>query len=673
MAITPIERTNVGKIVFEQLPDISQPERKECAHMEKKKWETIPLGNVKIKDNFWSPIQNLMIDKVIPYQEEILNDKVPGVEKSHAISNFKIAAGMEEGEFYGMVFQDSDVAKWLEGVADSLAVKPDADLERRADEVIEIIEKAQQEDGYLNTYFTIKEPEHRWQNLQECHELYCAGHMMEAAAAYYETTGKDRLLRVMMRMADHIEEKFEKELEHGIPGHQEIEIGLMKLYHVTGEEKYLRRALSFIEERGKNPDYFVEESKKRGWVHFGADPEDREYNQVHATVYEQDKAVGHSVRAVYMYTAMADLAGTLGNEKLYGACEKLWDNMTKQRMYLTGGIGSTAEGEAFTVDYHLPADSIYAETCASIGLIFFARQMLEAKPKGIYADVMERAFYNGTISGMQLDGTKFFYVNPLEVNPGVSGNVPGYRHVLPQRPGWYRCACCPPNLVRLVTSLGKYVWTEKEDIIYSHMLMGQEAELRKARVRAESEYPWNGRITYHIEARTEEAFTMAFFIPFHARNLAILLNGEEVNGQGIWKEGYWHLTKQWGKEEKLEIRFDMPVRRIYANQKVRDCAGCVALMRGPVVYCFEEADNGGGLQSLRVAKSLEEEIDTCQDGVLKGKYLLKVNGYRCTGGEDLYTEERPHMEKTRLTAVPYYAWGNRGIGQMRVWMLEDGD
>ena len=219
--------------------------------MEKKKWETIPLGNVKIKDNFWSPIQNLMIDKVIPYQEEILNDKVPGVEKSHAISNFKIAAGMEEGEFYGMVFQDSDVAKWLEGVADSLAVKPDADLERRADEVIEIIEKAQQEDGYLNTYFTIKEPEHRWQNLQECHELYCAGHMMEAAAAYYETTGKDRLLRVMMRMADHIEEKFEKELEHGIPGHQEIEIGLMKLYHVTGEEKYLRRALSFIEERGK--------------------------------------------------------------------------------------------------------------------------------------------------------------------------------------------------------------------------------------------------------------------------------------------------------------------------------------------------------------------------------------------------------------------------------------
>ena len=368
------------------------------------------LNKVKVTDAFWHGYQELVMDTVIPYQEKILNDEIPGVEKSHALANFRIAAGLEEGEFYGMVFQDSDVAKWLEGVAYALEVRPDPELEERADKVIEIIEKAQQDDGYLNTFFTIKEPEHRWQNLQECHELYCAGHMMEAAAAYYEVTGKDRLLHVMERMAEHIEKRFgtEEGKEPGIPGHQEIELGLLRLYEVTGKENYRNLARYFIEQRGKDPDYFVKEKEKRGWVHFDMDVNNREYNQVHATVYEQKEAVGHSVRAVYMYTAMAELASLYKDEKLYQACCDLWENMTQKRMYITGGIGSTVDGEAFTIDYDLPNDTVYAETCASIGLVFFARKMLDNVMDGRYADVMERALYNGIISGMQLDGKRFF-------------------------------------------------------------------------------------------------------------------------------------------------------------------------------------------------------------------------------------------------------------------------
>lgn len=321
--------------------------------------DEVTVKQVHIKDDFWSEIQNRIINVVIPFQEHVLNDEVEGVAKSHAIENFRIAAGLSTGEFYGMVFQDSDVAKWLEGVAYSLTVKPDAALEKRADDIIDIIEKAQQPDGYLNTYFTIKEPEHRWQNLQECHELYCAGHMMEAAVAYYQATGKDKLLHVMERMADHIISRF-------------------------GEGK----------ERGKNPNYFYEEKQKRGWIHFGQygmDPLDTKYAQVYKPIYEQDKAVGHAVRATYMYTAMADLAGEDNDEKLYQACKRLWNNIVNQRMYLTGGIGSTTDGEAFSEDYDLPNDMAYAETCASIAMVFFAKRMLNIEADGTYADIMEES------------------------------------------------------------------------------------------------------------------------------------------------------------------------------------------------------------------------------------------------------------------------------------------
>ena len=637
----------------------------------------IKLNQVQISDDFWSHMQNLVTDVVIPFQERVLNDEEPGVEKSHAIDNFRIAAGLAEGEFYGMVFQDSDVAKWLEGVAYSLVIKPDAELEARADAIIEIVAGAQQEDGYLNTYFTIKEPEHRWKNLLECHELYCAGHMMEAAVAYYEATGKDRLLGVMERMAEHIIRRFgngEGKVT-GIPGHQEVEIGLMRMYHATGKQQYKDMARYFLEERGKNPDFFKEEAAKRDWEHFGMKPEDTKYNQSHATVYEQDEAVGHSVRAVYMYTAMADLAAEDGDTRLLDACRRLWNNIVQQKMYITGGIGATVVGESFSVPYELPNDTVYAETCASIGLVFFAKQMLKSEKKGCYADVMERELYNGIISGMQRDGKRFFYVNPLEVNPGTSGVAAGYEHVIPERPGWYACACCPPNLVRMVTSLGKYAWDEEDDVIYSHLFIGGDASLAHADIHVESSYPWSGKVSYEVKANTADAFTVAIHIPsyINRKTLRVCLNGEAVDTQALIRDGYLYVERVWGRTDRITLEFQMPVRKIYANTKVREDVGCVALMRGPVVYCFEGVDNGEELQALFVDRELDATVVNGEGELFSGMNLLDVAGKRLiySGGTELYSEEEPVFEPVKLRAVPYFAWGNRGLNQMRVWMHEE--
>lgn len=459
--------------------------------------------------------------------------------------------------------------------------------------------------------------------------------------AYYQATGKDKLLHVMERMADHIISRF-------------------------GEGK----------ERGKNPNYFYEEKQKRGWIHFGQygmDPLDTKYAQVYKPIYEQEKAVGHAVRATYMYTAMADLAGEDNDEKLYQACKRLWNNIVNQRMYLTGGIGSTTDGEAFSEDYDLPNDMAYAETCASIAMVFFAKRMLNIEADGTYADIMERELYNGTISGIQLDGKRYFYVNPLEVQPGISGKVFGYRHVLPERPGWYECACCPTNLVRLMTSLSAYAWSEGKDTIYSHLFMGQEADLEKAKIQVESRYPWEGKVVYHVSPKQSD-FTLAIHIPGYIKikehHLQVTINGEPVCIEAAIRKGYLYINQIWREGDTIEITFDMPVREVYANNKVRDDEGCVALMRGPIVYCFEGVDNDGDVQSLRIPENVKAEAVLCKEGKLSGNMLLKVDGYRIHTSDALYSEERPTKEKETLTAIPYYAWANRGENQMRVWMHE---
>ena len=375
---------------------------------------------------------------------------------------------------------------------------------------------------------------------------------------------------------------------------------------------------------------------------------------------------------------MADLAATEHDEKLFDACERLWNNMTEKKMYITGGIGSTVEGEAFTKEYELPNDMAYAETCASIGLVFFAKQMLKMSKNGKYADAMERELYNGIISGMQLDGKRFFYVNPLEVNPGVSGEIFGYKHVIPERPGWYACACCPPNLVRMVTSLGRYAWDEDDDVIYSHLFIGQEARLKKADIKVVSEYPWKGHVSYSITPKTGDEFAVAIHIPGYLKSFEVTLNGMRLKENDetkadlfySYRDGYIYIKNKWHDNDVIEISFNMDIRVIYANTKVREDIGCAALQRGPVVYAFEGVDNDDDVQSLMidVSRLNEAQIETEAEGILKGAVLLDIPAVRLEGSDALYSEKPPRQKSVIARAIPYYMWGNRGLNQMRVWM-----
>ena len=634
----------------------------------KKQLHAADMRNVKVNDGFWSPMQKLVTDVVIPYQKSILNDEVPGAEKSHAIENFRIASGEQTGEFYGMVFQDSDVAKWLEAVAYSLILKPDEKLEAEADSLIDLIGRAQEPDGYLNTFFSVKEPDRKWTDLQECHELYCDGHMIEAAVAYYQATGKTNLLDIMKKNADLICSRFGKDKMRGIPGHEEIELALMRLYRVTGDEKYKEMAGYFLNERGTEPNFFAEEVKKRdGWAYWHMNPDDREYAQNHKPVKKQDKAVGHAVRAAYLYTGMADYASESGDAEMYEACKRLWRNIVDRQMYVTGGIGATVHGEAFSIDYELPNDLVYAETCASVAMAFFARRMLEIEPKGEYADILEKELYNGILSGMQLDGKRFFYVNPLEVVPGVSGKLPEYKHVLPERPGWYACACCPPNVARLVTSLAQYAWGENETSVYAHTYLGGQATFRNgAVITCESAYPWSGNVKYTID--TDKAFTFAIHIPGWCHEWSIAVNGEKVTPEQ--KDGYVLLDRSWKAGDTVELSLAMEPRRLYANTHVRADAGCVAIARGPVVYCFEQVDNGAQLSALRLPRAAQLSVDEKGEERLGGVPVITAEGEREVSGGALYSEEPPKTEAAPLRTVPYYAWGNRGGGEMRVWIRE---
>jgi len=633
--------------------------------------KNIPLENVKINDGFWSDIQKLVREVVIPYQADVMEDKVPGVEKSGAIQNFRIAAGQAEGEFYGMVFQDSDLAKWMEAVAYSLAIKPDPELEKKADEIIGLIGLAQEPDGYLNTYFTINHPERKWQSLHECHELYCCGHMIEAAVAYYEATGKDEFLNIMRRNADLICSRFGAGKTRGIPGHQEIELALYRLFEVTGEESYLKTALYFLDERGREPSLFEEEIKTRGWYQWN-NKEDRYYAQNHKPVRDQDKAVGHSVRAVYMYASMAALANETGDKSLMDACDVLWENITQKQMYITGGIGSTYHREAFSVDYDLPNDTTYSETCASIAMCFFARHMLEAKVSGQYADVMERMLYNTVLASMQLDGKKFFYVNPLEVIPGKSGVVDTHKHALPRRPEWYACACCPPNVSRLLLSLGQYAWGEGQGTVYAHMFLGGSAGFKLSGgvdIKCESEYPHEGYVNYTINTTNKEAeFCFAVHIPAWCKDVSFAING--VTAIAEIKDGYAYFSRKWKSGDTLVIDSLLPVMRIYSNLAVSGNAGLVCLQRGPMVYCFEEADNNTPLAALILPYDSDIYEEIIADGALNDTIALSAEGFIEVGNDDLYTEEHPMPVPVTLKAVPYYAWGNRKPGEMRVWIRE---
>ncbi len=619
--------------------------------------------NVRINDKFWNKYIELVRNVAIPYQWDVLNDNINATEPSHAIKNFKIAAGLSKGDFYGQVFQDSDVAKWLEAVGFVLSINPDPELEKRADEIIDIIAKAQQDDGYLNTYFTIKEPNKRWSNLRDHHELYCAGHMIEAAVAYFEATGKRKLLDAMCRFADHIDSVFgtEKGKKRGYPGHPEIEFALVKLYRVTSEKKYFALSKYFIDERGKDPNYFNIEAEARGekadevWGKLGL-----RYYQAHLPVHNQTTAEGHSVRAVYLYSGMADVAIETGDHTLIKACKKLWRNIVSKRMYITGGIGSTSYGESFTFDYDLPNDTIYAETCASIGLVFFAHRMLQMD-----------------VSGISLDGKKFFYVNPLEVWPEASEKSKIKEHVKVTRQSWFGCACCPPNIVRLLASIGQYIYSTHKDEIYTHLYISSKAEINifesKVEIKQETQYPWGERVMISVSLDKEKEFSLLLRIPGWCDNAKIYINCDEINVCNTKVNGYAKLKRIWKNGDVVELVLPMTIQRIKAHPNVRTNIGKVALQRGPVVYCLEEIDNGPNLHEIVLPHKSELKVEF-DDNLLGGIIVINAEAQRYNSSwveDELYKAKvESQYRSVTVKFIPYYSWANRTSGEMMVWITE---
>lgn len=642
---------------------------------------SVSLKKVKINDHFWNPYINLMKEVVIPYQWEILNDRVPDAQPSHAVKNFRITAGLEEGKFYGYFFQDTDLAKWLEAVAYSLQTTPDENLEKLADEAIELIGLAQQEDGYLNTYFTIEQKGKRWTNLEECHELYTAGHFIEAGVAYEQATGKRKLLDIVCKFADYINEVFGPEPDqlHGYGGHQEIELALVRLYKATENEKYLRLSKYFLDERGTEPYYFVREWEKRNKISYWTmketeSPEKRRtYMQTHRPVREQKKAVGHAVRMVYMLNGMSEVAKESKDDELYQACRTLWDDIVNRQMYITGGIGSTSIGEAFTFPYDLPNDTVYSETCASIGFINFAQSMLEIDYRYGYGDVIERALYNIIIASISRDGKHYFYVNPMEVWPEASEKSPIRQHVKAVRQKWFGCACCPPNLARLITSLGRFIYTYNENTVYVHQFISSEAEFEVSgtlvQVKLDSDYPWDENIRLRLNLNQALSFKLAVRIPGWCAGISLKINGEEM--EAVVSDGYAILDREFQNGTEIALRLDMKALLMQANTSVRADLGKAAIQRGPVVYCIEEADNGSNIFDITLAADFELK-GIYEDDFFTGAVTIQTIGYRRKVDEEskdaLYSPYTGKKEKIRIKAVPYCLWGNRGGGEMTVWI-----
>lgn len=683
----------------------------------------LDLKSLKITDSFWKKEMELVRKEVIPYQWEALNDRVKDAAPSYCMRNFKVAGKMNqekhrlgkayeepkytfrgfealpedpehlEDKFYGFVFQDSDFSKWIEAVAYSLTQYPDPELEKIADGAIDIVCAAQQDDGYLDTYYIINGKDKIFTNLKDNHELYCFGHLTEGAVAYYQATGKDKLLKAAERFADYIANYFGEEEGKckGYPGHEIAEMALVRLYEVTGKERYLQLSEFFINERGTLPYYFdIEQNlklteKEKNELRY-------QYHQAHLPVRQQDEAVGHAVRAVYLYSGMADIARITGDETLYKACETLWDNITNQKMYVTGGIGGTHIGEAFSFPFDLPNDTAYAETCASIGLVFFARRMLEIAPKAKYADVMERALYNGILSGMALDGKSFFYVNPLEVNPESCHKDERKFHVKPVRQKWFGCACCPPNIARLLSSIGSYAYTENEDTLFVHLYMGsiltKKIKDQDVDVQIQSGFPWNGKLKITVRAKGTD-FKLALRVPGWCDSFTLQYDGQTLHGltdkdadasvvdfkRIERKDGYLYISGFDQEEETITLDFPMEPQWIVANPAVREDAGKVALQRGPIVYCLEERDNGADLHLLSVdptkqpvpfnMKIQEEEVIALK---AQGQRVIQDSSDPDGGQSALYAEYYvPEKESIGLVYVPYYTWANRGENEMQVW------
>ena len=628
--------------------------------------KALPLSSVSLTDGMLQGMQKLVKSKVLSYQWKALHDQVEGAAKSHCIENFRIAAKLSTGEYYGNIFQDSDLYKWLEATAYSIEVFQDAELIALADEACELIGKAQGSDGYINTYYTIKEPGLRFTNLQEGHELYCAGHLFEAAAAYYKATGKRYILDVSCRFANYLAKVFGIGAGQipGYPGHQEVEVGLVKLFDVTGNAAYLALADYFIAQRGKEPFYFALERQRPNFKDVFHLPviQERTYAQTHAEPVHQQDAVGHAVRALYMYSAMADLAKLKNDQALKEACEKLYHSVTQRRMYITGGVGSTQYGESFTTDFDLPNDTIYGETCASVALMMFASRMAALTGDGAYYDTVERAFFNQVLGGIAQSGTEFFYVGPLAVHPSACHCNPGLQHVKPVRQKWFDCACCPTNIARTIMSIGSYAIGADDDALYIHIPIASSIHTDSHSLQLQTQYPFGDTLDIEVSGQRQNvAIRQSGFAPIKA----LLVNGKER--QVSSENGYLHLPAlQPG--DIVHVTYDLQPRYVVSHPQVVGNVGKAAVMRGPMVYCAEQADNGAGIASLKLPHTPAfSEIKAFIDN---GSIALKTHGTKAVFADidALYQYQLPQWKETDITLIPYHLWANRGEGEMQVYL-----
>lgn len=628
----------------------------------------ISMDKVKINDTFWNKIFETVRTNVIPYQYLALQDKIENAEKSFCIENFikagkvceEIKNGIEpaiypvdkwqynennsdEEAFHGWVFQDSDVYKWIEAVGYSLQNHPDKELEQKANAYIDIICRAQLENGYLDTLYIINDRSKIFSNLREHHELYCFGHLAEAAISFYDATGNRKLFDAACRFANLICRTFGKDKIKGYPGHEIAEMALVRLYEKTGKKKYLDTAKFFIDERGKKPYYFDIERGKE------TTNDNYHYNQAHMEPKYQTEAVGHAVRGVYLYSAMTDIAKAYNDEALFTACKSIWDNIENRKMYITGGIGATVDGEAFSFDYDLPNDLAYAETCASIGLIFFARRMAECEINSHYADVMERALYNTVLSGMAEDGKSFFYVNPLEVLPIASRLDSRKKHIKTVRQKWFSCACCPPNLARLISSINEYIFTENESTVFVNQYIGSTLNTDKADIVVQSAYIDSGKVSFHI--KVHKPFILALRIPgwcdqYHIPEEHIVNNGY----------AFIEITESC----TIEAEFTTKIKMIKCSNRVRANIGKAAVTRGPIVYCIEETDNGKNLHLLKLSD---------KPNFIYKNGCIFADGFREQEDSELYSNyTSPHFQECNIKFIPYYQWGNRKENEMSVYI-----
>ena len=616
-----------------------------------RKLAPVPFTDVKFADGFWAPRLETNRTRSIPYNFKMCED-------TGRITNFDKAAGKLEGKFEGIYFNDSDLYKVIEGASYALAAHPDPALDTYVDGVIARIAAAQQKDGYLYTFYTVnKTLDKRFTDCRSKHEMYCAGHLFEAAVAHYRATGKRTLLDVACKLADYLDSVFGPDKRHDIEGHPEPELALVKLYEATGQERYLKLAAFFIGEHGH---------AACGRKLYG------EYSQDHKPLAEQDEPVGHAVRAMYFACGGADVAVYTGAPGYMEALRKIWDNVATKKMHITGGVGARHAGEAFGAAYELPNESAYCETCAAIGFALFSQRMFLATGDPKYVDALERVIYNGFLSGVSLDGEKFFYVNPLASR--------GKHHRQP----WFGCACCPVNVVRLLPSLPGYQYAQDDKTIYVNLYVAGTAKVKhktgEVTLVQETRYPWDGKVKITVSPAKPMTFTLAVRTPGwldppaegdalyrspavkDAGYLNMKVSGSSKTDITGDPPGYQRITREWKAGDSFEIEFRMPVRRMYAHPNVKDDVGRVALQRGPVVYCAEGADNGKDLGHFFLPQDAALATEHKAD-LLGGVTVIK-------GKAQVRQAEGEAARQADFTAVPYYAWDHREPGPMAVWIAE---